>query len=104
MPTIIFIESDGTEHRVEAPVDHTVMEAARDAGVPGIAADCGGACACATCHVHIAPSWIARTGAPNGLEEGMLEDVEGLDESSRLSCQLRITADLDGLVCHIPAA
>jgi 2Fe-2S ferredoxin len=78
------------------------MQGAVTNGVPGIAAICGGACSCATCHVYIDEAWQSRTGARNDLEESMLEMADDLKPNSRLACQIKITAELDGLVVHIP--
>lgn len=80
----------------------TLMEAARDAGVPGIIAECGGACVCATCHVHVAPEWRAATGVPSETEAEMLDFAWGADETSRLSCQIRLTETMDGLTVRVP--
>lgn len=104
MPKITYIEHSGKEHVVDVPVGSTVMEGAVKNRVPGIDADCGGACACATCHVHVDPTWVGLTGKPGGMEESMLDFAEGVTETSRLSCQIQVTADLDGLVVRLPAA
>lgn len=104
MPKVSFVESDGRVWEAEAEVGRSVMEAARLANVPGIPADCGGACSCATCHVYISPEWQERVGTPNVLEADMLEAVDHPTDRSRLSCQITLTADLDGLVCEVPAA
>lgn len=102
MPRIIFLDPDGTRHEVEGEVGLSVMEVAKRHGIAGIEADCGGACACATCHVHVAPDWFAATGAAVGDEAEMLEFAVDPDETSRLSCQIRLTDALDGLSIHIP--
>ena len=103
MATITFIEQDGTRHVVEAALGRSLMQAAKDNGVPGILADCGGACACATCHVYVRQEWLARTGAPDGMETDMLEAAEEVRGTSRLSCQIQVTGELDGLIVEIPA-
>jgi 2Fe-2S ferredoxin len=104
MPKITYIEHNGTKHDVEVPVGHTVMEGARDNNIPGIEADCGGACACATCHVFVDAAWIDKTGKPGSMEESMLDFAEGVTPLSRLSCQISMTPDLDGIVVRLPAA
>lgn len=102
MPKITYIEHNGKEHVVEAPVGQTVMEAAVKHAVPGIDADCGGACACATCHVYVDEAWRARTGEPSPMEEDMLDFGFDVRSNSRLSCQIKMTAELDGLVVRTP--
>ena len=98
MPTIIFHSPDGTTHKVEARVGASAMETAIKLGVAGIVAECGGALACATCHVFVDPHWIEATGAAEDFEDEMLDDAETpRQERSRLSCQLRMTEELDGL-------
>ncbi|WP_368076231.1 2Fe-2S iron-sulfur cluster-binding protein [Sphingomonas sp. CL5.1] len=96
------MEHDGTSHEVEAEDGISIMEAAKSNGVPGIDADCGGACACATCHVYIDPLWLPKTGSRSQMEEDMLDIAEGIEANSRLACQIRIDGTLDGLVAHIP--
>jgi 2Fe-2S ferredoxin len=78
------------------------MEAARQHGVQGVVAQCGGACACATCHLYIDPAWLAKLEPREDMEEGMLETAWEPRENSRLSCQVHITADLDGLPVTVP--
>lgn len=102
MPKITYIEHDGTEHPIEVPIGLTVMQGAVDNAVPGIDADCGGACACATCHVYIEPEWIAHTGKPNEQEASMLSFAAVTQDNSRLSCQIEVTAELDGLILRMP--
>jgi len=102
MAKITFIEHDGTEHTVEARNGKTVMEAATGHNVPGIDADCGGACACATCHVYVDAAWLAVTGKATPMEQSMIEFAEGKRPESRLSCQIKITDALDGLVVRLP--
>ncbi len=102
MPKITFIEHNGTEHVVEARVGMTVMEAARSNMVPGIEAECGGACACATCHVYVDPAWRDVVGSPNEMEEDMLDFAFDVRDNSRLSCQIKVTEELDGLVVRVP--
>ena len=102
MVKITYIEHDGTEHEVEAEVGLTVMETAVKNGVPGIDADCGGACACATCHVYVDEAFRAITGEPSPMEESMLDFASERKENSRLSCQIGITDRLDGLKVRMP--
>lgn len=102
MPTITFIEHDGAQHEVEIEQGKSLMEIAVDNGVPGIDADCGGACACGTCHVIVDPEWLARTGSSNAEEESMLGMTPERTDSSRLSCQITVTDALDGLVVRLP--
>jgi 2Fe-2S ferredoxin len=102
MPKIVFTEPGGRRREIDAPLGITLMEAARQNGVQGVVAQCGGACACATCHVYIDPAWLARLGAREEMEEGMLETAWEPRANSRLSCQIHITADLDGLQVTVP--
>ena len=102
MPKITFIEHNGAEHIVEAENGMTLMESAVRNMVPGIDADCGGACACATCHVYVEPDWAATVGERNEMEEDMLDFAFDVRENSRLSCQVKITDALDGLVVRVP--
>lgn len=102
MPKITYIEHDGTEHTVEVKKGLSVMEGAIRNNVPGIDADCGGACACATCHVYVDPDLAAETGRPSAMEESMLDFAENVEPNSRLSCQIRVTDDLDGLIVRLP--
>ncbi|MEE4299092.1 MAG: 2Fe-2S iron-sulfur cluster-binding protein [Pseudomonadales bacterium] len=102
MAIITFIEHDGTKHEVVATEGISVMENAIQNGVPGIDADCGGQCSCATCHVYVKPDWFAKTGTIGDMEESMLDLNPERQETSRLSCQIPFTADLDGLVVDLP--
>lgn len=102
MPKITYIEQDGTRHDVVAKVGETVMEAAVRNQVPGIEADCGGACACATCHVYVDEAWTGTTGSPSEMEEDMLDFAYEVRQNSRLSCQLRVSEEFDGLVVTTP--
>jgi 2Fe-2S ferredoxin len=102
MPKITFIDSTGTSRTVEAEVGSTVMEAAIKNGIPGIEAECGGACACATCHVYVADEWQDKTGEPSPMEEDMLDFGFDVRPNSRLSCQIKVSDELDGLVVHTP--
>src|SRR5690606_29762535 len=104
MPKVTYIDHDGTVYEVEAEIGASVMETAIDNDVPGIVAECGGACSCATCHVYVDPAWGPRLPPPEPQEEGMLECALERREESRLSCQIRVTAELDGLVVRVPEA
>ena len=102
MPKITYIESNGTAHTVEAEVGATVMETAIKNAVPGIEAECGGACACATCHVYIEDAWREQVGGPSPMEEDMLDFGYDVRPNSRLSCQIKVADTLDGLTVRIP--
>jgi 2Fe-2S ferredoxin len=102
MAKIKFIQFDGTETVVEADQGTSVKDAAIDNLVPGIDADCGGECSCATCHVIVDQAWIDIVGLPSEQEESMLDLNPDREENSRLSCQIKITDDMDGLVVQLP--
>ncbi|MCX5516021.1 2Fe-2S ferredoxin [Kaistia algarum] len=102
MAKITYIAIDGTEFVVEAKDGSTVMENAVRNAVPGIEAECGGACACATCHVYVDPAWVEATGEPEPMEEDMLDFAHDVQPTSRLSCQIRVSSALDGLVVRVP--
>ena len=102
MAKITYIDHDGTERVVEAQNGETVMEAAIKNSIPGIDADCGGACACATCHVYVDEAWTDKTGEKSGVEESMLDFATDVQPNSRLSCQIRVSAELDGLIVRMP--
>ena len=102
MAKITYVEFGGTEHTVEVANGLTVMEGARDNNIPGIEADCGGACACSTCHVYVAPDWVEKIPAKDDMEEDMLDYAFDIRDTSRLSCQIKVTDELDGLVVTVP--
>ncbi|HCQ64253.1 MAG TPA: 2Fe-2S ferredoxin [Rhodobacteraceae bacterium] len=103
MAKITYIEHNGTEHVVDVASGLTVMEGARDNGVPGIEADCGGACACSTCHVYVAEDWADKLPAKEPMEADMLDFAWEPDPvRSRLTCQIKVTDALDGLVVTMP--
>ena len=103
MAKITYVEHGGKEHVVDVPNGLTVMEGARDNGIPGIEADCGGACACSTCHVYVDPDWVAKLPKKDAMEEDMLDFAYQPDPvRSRLTCQLKVSAALDGLRVQIP--
>lgn len=96
-----FVQPDGTREKAFSREGYTLMEAAVRAGIPGILAECGGACACATCHVVVDPAWVETVGPPNSMEEQLLELVDRRP-ASRLACQVKLKPRLDGLVVHVP--
>ena len=102
MPKITYTDSSGTERTVDAEVGATVMETAIRNNIPGIEAECGGACACATCHVYVDEEWTEKVGQPEAMEEDMLDFAFDVRPTSRLSCQIRMKAVYDGLVVHVP--
>ncbi len=102
MVNITFIEHTGEKRTVDADPGATVMETAIKNMIPGIEAECGGACACATCHVYVDEAWREKVGQPSPMEEDMLDFGYDVRENSRLSCQIRVTEELDGLVVMTP--
>lgn len=103
MAKITYIEFNGTPHAVEVKTGMTVMEGARDNNIPGIEADCGGACACSTCHVYVDEAWVDRLPPRDAMEEDMLDFAWQPDPvKSRLTCQLKVSDALDGLVVRMP--
>ena len=102
MVKITYIEFGGTEHVVDVPEGLTVMEGARDNNIPGIEADCGGACACSTCPVYVDPGWVDNLPAKEAMEEDMLDFAYEPNENSRLTCQLKVTPALEGLIVRMP--
>lgn len=102
MTTIHFILANGDEHKIDADVGDVLMQIARRNELPGILAECGGVCSCATCHVHIDAKWYKKLPPIEEMEAEMLEFAEGVDDTSRLSCQIKITQELDGLIVNVP--
>ena len=102
MAKITYIEHNGAEHAIDVKTGLSVMEGAVKNNIPGIDADCGGACACATCHVYVKDEWLDKTGSRSAKEESMLDFAEGVEANSRLSCQIKVTDALDGLVVTMP--
>ena len=102
MPAITFIEHDGTAHTVDGEVGLSVMMTALNHDIPGIDADCGGECSCATCHVMVEPDWRAATGEASSMEAAMLDLCPHRTDRSRLSCQIDVTNELDGLIVRLP--
>ncbi len=102
MVNVTFIEHDGSEHKVEAKSGESLMQAAVSNGVPGIDADCGGSCSCATCHVYVQENWLDKVGSINPTEEAMLSLSTDRQDNSRLSCQIKLSDELDGLTVNTP--
>jgi 2Fe-2S ferredoxin len=102
MPKIIFIEHNGKQHNVQEEVGRSLMQAAVDHLVPGIVADCGGSCSCATCHGYVDSEWVDRVPAADANEQSMLECVLDGTDNSRLTCQIKITPEMDGLIVRLP--
>ena len=102
MAKITYIEQNGKSHEVEVPNGLSVMEGAVQNNIPGIDADCGGSCACATCHVYVDENWINKLPSKQQSEEDMLDMAHEPNKFSRLSCQIYVTDKLDGLVVNLP--
>ena len=101
MPRVIFHEATGRRIEAHAPAGHTLMEAALDSGVAGILAECGGACACATCHAFVAEQWLHRLPPADDVEDAMLDTAADRRQASRLLCQIELTPELDGLEVYV---
>ena len=102
MTKLTIVAFDGTPHELDVSNGSTVMENAVRNSIPGIDAECGGACACATCHVYVDDAWSAVVGPPEAMEEDMLDFAYDVRPTSRLSCQIKMSDALDGLVVHVP--
>lgn len=102
MPRVTYVSAAGAETTVEVPVGDTVMDGALDNNIPGILGQCGGGCTCSTCHCYVAAPWRARVPPPDVDELALLEYAIGWRPTSRLSCQVRVTEALDGLVVELP--
>ena len=102
MPTITVIEFNGQDHTIDIQSGRTLMENVLDSGVPGIDADCGGECSCATCHVIIDDAWMGKVGQPSDQEESMLDLNPDRGSNSRLSCQIQVSSEIDGIVVNLP--
>lgn len=103
MPTITFIQPDGEAMEVDAIAGETVMETAMGNGVDGILADCGGACSCATCHGYVDEGWLDKLPEMDDAEESMIEFAIDRQPNSRLTCQLVVSDDMDGMTIRLPA-
>jgi len=101
MPRIIYVQPDGTRREVEVETGFTVMEGAVNNDVDGIVAECGGACACATCHAYVDEAWLERLPEMDDMEDSMLDSAWERRHNSRLTCQIEITDALDGLLVHV---
>lgn len=104
MAKIVFIEHNGKRHEVEAEEGKSLMQHAVDHFVPGIIGECGGNCSCATCHGYIDPAWLDRVPVKQANEESILEGAVHTQPNSRLTCQLRMSRELDGIVVHLPVS
>ena len=102
MPNVIYVEADGTRHEVDVPVGTSLMQGALNYMVPGIEGDCGGLCACGTCHIYIPDEWREACGAAEELEEGILAFAFDVDARSRLSCQIEMSDAMEGIEVHLP--
>ena len=102
MPKITLIEFNGNDHTIDAETGKSLMQNPIDNGVPGIDADCGGACACGTCHCFIEDGWASQTGEADAMEEAMLGMRPDRDDNSRLACQIPVTEEMDGMVVRLP--
>ncbi len=102
MAKITYVEHNGTKHVVDVKPGLSVMEGAVKNNIPGIDADCGGACACATCHVYVDEAWRDKTGERSTMEVSMLDFAEGVKPNSRLACQIKVSDALDGLIVQMP--
>jgi ferredoxin, 2Fe-2S len=103
MPKVIYVEQNGTMHEIELQEGISVMQGAVDHGIPGIDGDCGGECACGTCHVYVESPWLDRLDTAGDAEGSMLSFADGTQPNSRLACQIRMSSELDGLVVGLPA-
>lgn len=104
MPKVIYVSHSGAQTTLDVPAGTSVMRGAVNNNLPGIDADCGGECACATCHVYIDDAWMDRVPPADEVERSMIEFVVSPKPSSRLCCQVKVTDDLDGLVVHLPVS
>ena len=102
MPRVTFVQPDGSRQTIQVDAGRSAMEAARDNNVRGIVAECGGECACSTCHCYVDAQWIARLPQRSGDEASLIEFAHAPRDGSRLACQLLMTESLDGLVLHVP--
>ena len=102
MALVFYIAHDGSQFEADVPAGSSVMDGAVNNGIDGILAECGGAMSCATCHVYIDDAWVSKVAAPTEMEQEMLEVVSNPKETSRLSCQVTITNEMEGLKVHLP--
>ena len=102
MGRVTYIESNGEQHQVNLDNGQSIMQGALDNLIEGILGECGGCCSCATCHCYVDDAWLEKVGAPDDMEKDMLDSVVDPKSSSRLSCQIQMSDDLDGLVVRLP--
>jgi 2Fe-2S ferredoxin len=102
MPVVNFVSHDGSTVQADVASGTSIMQAALDSGIDGIIAECGGACSCATCHCYVDKNWLGKTGEAEEIEKEMLECVLEPQDNSRLSCQISVTDEMDGIVINIP--
>jgi len=102
MPTVTYTQPDGTTKDIEVKVGQSIKDGAVNNLIPGILAECGGACACATCHIYIDDQWFGKVGPAEDIEKDMLDFAEDVKDNSRLSCQVDMSEDLNGLIVHVP--
>lgn len=102
MGQVTYIESNGEQHQVNLENGQSIMQGALDNLIEGILGECGGCCSCATCHCYVDDAWLEKVGAPDDMEKDMLDSVVDPQSSSRLSCQIQMSDDLDGLVVRLP--
>ena len=102
MPTVTYTQPDGTTKDIEVKVGQSIKDGAVNNLIPGILAECGGACACATCHIYIDDQWFGKVGPAEDIEKDMLDFAEDVKDNSRLSCQVDMSEDLNGLIIHVP--
>ena len=104
MPTVTYVQASGNSHEVNLDAGSSLMQGAVDNMIDGILAECGGSCSCATCHCYIAESWVDKITPASEMEKDLLTCVSEPKDNSRLSCQIRMTEALDGLVVHLPVS
>ena len=102
MTRVTFIQHDGARREIEAPDGYSLMEVAINNSIPGIDGDCGGVCACATCHVYVDDAWVGKLAQRTATETDMLELAAEVTANSRLACQIKVEAELEGLMIHLP--
>jgi 2Fe-2S ferredoxin len=102
MPKVIYIEYSGKEHQIDLPIGFSIMEGAIKNSIPGVDADCGGSCACATCHVYVDEKYLSKIPTAQEAEKDMLDFVNETNNSSRLSCQIMMNNELDGIIVRMP--
>lgn len=103
MPTVTFLDADGTEHPISGDIGQSAMEIGRREGIAGVVGECGGCAACGTCHVLVDPRWLGALLPMRQDEDDMLDFVTQRAPNSRLACQIRLTPALDGLILLVPA-